>query len=292
MERQSGLFSLDLATARRAYAEDLAVITAIGGGAGGRRVVDAFATVPREDFCGPGPWRIIPARASATPYMSLDADPRWLCHNVLVTLDAQKGLNNGEPALWARIFVQLKLEEGERVLQVGAGAGYYSAILAHLVGQRGRVAAVEADPELADRARENLVDWNPVQVIAGDGAEQAGEDVFDAIVVFAGATHPASRWLDGLGPGGRLVLPLTGENGWGFLLLVTRVDDEFRALALGRCGFTPCMGLRDPSAATRITALCDAADASFDAIRRLHRGEPPAAAQDVILSLPGMWLCR
>ncbi|HEY1543798.1 MAG TPA: rRNA adenine N-6-methyltransferase family protein, partial [Xanthobacteraceae bacterium] len=60
---------------------------------------------------------------------------------------------NGMPSLWARIFDRLGLRPDARVLQVGAGTGYYTAVLAEIVGTRGRVTAVEADGELAERAR-------------------------------------------------------------------------------------------------------------------------------------------
>ena len=72
---------------------------------------------------------------------------------MLVAIDETRGLNNGQPSLWASLFDQLDLKPGERVIHVGAGAGYYSAILAEIVGSTGRVRALEIDPGLAERAR-------------------------------------------------------------------------------------------------------------------------------------------
>src|SRR5699024_12650097 len=67
------------------------------------------------------------------------------------------------PSFWARNFEHLDIARGERVLQIGAGSGYYSAVLAEIVGPAGQVTAVEVDPALADRARINLESWPQVQ---------------------------------------------------------------------------------------------------------------------------------
>jgi len=85
-----------------------------------------------------------------------DADPRRLCHDVLVAIDEIRRLTNGQPSLWASLFDQLGLALGDRVIHIGAGTGSYSAILAEIVGPSGRVAALEIDAGLAERARDNL----------------------------------------------------------------------------------------------------------------------------------------
>jgi protein-L-isoaspartate(D-aspartate) O-methyltransferase len=201
------------------------------------------------------------------------------------------------PSFWAHNFDQLDLRRGERVLQVGAGTGYYSAILAEMAGPQGRVTAVEYDAELAARARANLEGWRQVEVVAGDGrTHDAGE--VDAIVVFAGSTHPAPLWLDRLGEGGRLIMPLTGENRWGFMLRAIRQarapGDAFEARAIGRVGIFPCAGGHDEDAAKRLERLLKDAFRSPAAdlpIRALHRGEPKAA-QRVWYHGPGFWLER
>src|SRR5205823_169564 len=116
-------------------------------------VVEAFRAVPREHFFGPGPWRLITPRFLGTDYVTPDAEPHWLYHDVLVSLDASRRLNSGQPSLWAALLDQLDLRPGERVLQVGSGVGYYSAVLAELVGRAGRVVALEHDAELAARTK-------------------------------------------------------------------------------------------------------------------------------------------
>ena len=212
----------DIAAARRWFAEDLRLRAPI------RRnpaIVEAFAAVPRERFLGEPPWRIIPDVLPRMPVAAPDQSARWVYHDVLVAIDPAKNLNNGMPSLWARIFDHLALRPGGRVLQVGAGTGYYTAVLAEIVGTDGRVTAVEIDDELASRARANLAPWPQVEVVAGDGRTHDPGEV-DTVIVCAGATHPAPRWLDRLAPGGELMLPLTADNWWGFLLRATRSRDH------------------------------------------------------------------
>jgi protein-L-isoaspartate(D-aspartate) O-methyltransferase len=282
----------DLVAIRRWYAEDLRLRTPV------RRnmaVIDAFAAVPREIFLGPGPWSIVPFSQPDQPFMTPDDAPHWLYHDILVAIDPARSLNNGMPSFWAHNFNHLDLARGERVLQVGAGTGYYSAILAEMVGPQGRVTAVEYDAELAARARVNLAPWRHVAVVAGDGrAHDAGE--VDAIVVFAGSTHPAPLWLDRLADGGRLIIPLTSENWSGFMLRAVRQGGAFEAAAISGVGIFPCMGGRDKEAGSRLERMLTGAfrgRAMDIPIHALHRGEPAAEDADrVWYQAPGFWLER
>ena len=276
-----------LPQARSWFAEELRVTSPVRRN---ESVIDAFALVPRERFLGPGPWRLLPFNRFDEGYLSDDDDPRWLYHDVLVSIDAERGLNNGQPSLWARLFDQLDLKHGETVLQVGAGTGYYTAILAEMVGAEGRVIAVEHDPDLAERAEDNLAPWPQVQVVVGDGTRYDPGKV-DVIVAFAGATHPAPLWLDRLKPGGRLMMPLTGETQWGFFLKATRVGRRFDAVSLGACGFFPCIGGREPKAAERLQKAMMALRGKPVPIRTLHPGKPPAGKKShVWYAGPGFWL--
>lgn len=276
----------DLARLRRWFAEDLRLRTGLGDAA----VVDAFAAVPRERFLGTGPWLVMPS--PDRPFTTPDDDPRWLYHDVLVSIDAARGINNGLPSLWAHAFDRLALRPGERVMQIGAGTGYYAAVLAEIVGRRGGVVAIEHDAALAAQARDNLAAWPQVEAIAGDGrTHDAG--ALDAVVVFAGSTHPAPLWLDRLRDGGRLMMPLTAANRWGFMLRATREGAAFGAASVGPVGFIPCIGGRDEAAAERLQTALEALGRSTVPIRALHRGAPTAADADrVWYAGPGFWLER
>ena len=132
---------------RRRYAE------AVGKAANVtyRPIVDAFAAVPRERFLFPGPWRL-PLPASGALEDTPDADPRHVYVDRLIALDASKNLNNGVPSFWASVFEHVRPSAGERAIHAGAGTGYYTAILAHLVGQSGAVLGIEFEPHLAAHA--------------------------------------------------------------------------------------------------------------------------------------------
>ena len=296
---------------RRWYAEDLKLRAPI------RRnmaIVEAFAEVARERFLGPAPWRILAdSRIAHDPpdyVLTFDDDSRWLYHDVLVAIDPERGLNNGLPSFWAYNFDQLRLMRDQRILQVGAGTGYYAAVLAEIVGRGGRVTAVEYDEELAARARGNLAPWPQVEVVHGDGRTHDPGEV-DVIIVFAGSTHPAPLWLDRLAPSGQLLMPLTGENRWGFLLLVTRpaTDNEasivlpsardpnrFEATSISGVGIFHCVGGRDGEAAERLREALDELHRNSSTeipIATLHRGDPgPQAIDGAWYRGPGFWLER
>jgi protein-L-isoaspartate(D-aspartate) O-methyltransferase len=250
--------------ARRHFAEELRVVSHIGCD----RVVEAFAAVPRERFAGQGPWRLL---HDGDGYWSTpDAEPHWLYHNVLVALDEKRRLNIGGPSLWAFHFDRIGVRQGERVLQIGAGSGYYTAILAELAGPRGRVDALEIDEDLAEAARRNLEGWPAVRVRCAD-ASLSIEGQWDVILAFAGAAAPLAWWLDALADGGRMLLPMTAEKDrGGFMLRLDRRGGGLAACSAGWAGFYPCVGARsDEDQAALSHALNDGA--GQQAVRSLRR---------------------
>jgi protein-L-isoaspartate(D-aspartate) O-methyltransferase len=216
------------------------------------RLVKAFATVPREAFLGRGPWHIVSATQLVRGYTKTsDANPRHLSHNVLVAVDAKRSLNNGHPSFLASLIDQLNLKDGETAYHVGCGTGYYSAIIAEMVGQRGRVVAVEVDKALARRARRSLEGYRQVEVVNADGfAHNPGR--VDAILVNAGVTHLSRVWLEILRAKGRLVVPLTMKNGIGRILKATQNKPDWRARFISPVGIYHCIGARSRSAEIRL----------------------------------------
>ena len=138
---------------RRFYAEEVQAAAALPDNPATDRLFDAFACVPREDHVQPGPWLLRSPLAGMPTRRTPDSDPRHLYHNVLVALDEEQGINIGEPSLWARFLARAEIQEGASILQVGAGSGYYTAILAELAGQNGHVLATEIDGGLTTIAR-------------------------------------------------------------------------------------------------------------------------------------------
>lgn len=207
-------------------------------------VTAAFASVPREPFAGPGPWMVCVPGVGYLP--TPDDDPAYLYQDTLVALDADQGSNIGEPTLHARCLNALALREGEAVLHVGAGSGYYTALLAQLVGPSGRVHAYEIEPGLAARATQNLADRPWVEVLGRSGIADDLPKV-NAVYVNAGLTQPSSTWLDALLPHGRLIFPLQPTSGLGAMLMITRPERgaAWPARFVARAKFILCQGRQD-----------------------------------------------
>lgn len=241
---------------RRFYAEEIQLFAGITSPA----MVEAFARVPRENFLGPGPWQM----GIAGYVTTADADPRRVYHNVPVAIDAGRGLNNGQPGALAAWIQALDLKSGDCVFHLGCGVGYYTAIMAEMVGAEGTIAASEVDRELASRARENLAGYTNVMVHAGDGAE-LDRGPYDAIFINAGVTHPHPKWLEQLCEGGRLVLPLTVStraipslaaasttsaamrvSGAGVMAKIVHERSGFSAGVFSQVAIYPCASVRDP----------------------------------------------
>ena len=150
-------------------------------------------------------------------------------------------------------------QPGEHVVHVGAGVGYYTAILAELVGTTGRVTAIEYDAELAARAMANLAQAPRVRVVRGDGTRVLFEPA-DVIYVNAGATRPADIWLDRLKEGGRLILPLTADGfpnrdvRHGAVFRIERRGPEFFARRISGVAIFPCEGGHDDASEQPLAA--------------------------------------
>jgi protein-L-isoaspartate(D-aspartate) O-methyltransferase len=227
-----------IGAARRFYAEELRFQAQMSS----EELVAAFATVPRERFVGPGPWRILGVDGF---WRTEDDDPRQVYQNVLITLDEGKGINNGQPSLWAQHLDRLDVRAGDHVLHLGCGTGYYSAILAEVVGPEGKVNAMDIDAEMVEWARMALMPWPQVTVVRGDGATGVFEPA-EVVVVSAGATHPMASWLAAVKIGGRLLFPLTPDAGTGAMAHLTRrCADWFAARIVFGALFIPFSGARD-----------------------------------------------
>jgi protein-L-isoaspartate(D-aspartate) O-methyltransferase len=190
----------EMAVVQRAYARQMLAASGLHDD----RVEAAFTAVHREDFLGSEPWQVV----QHPPISPLsDNDPVAVYQDVVIALQPGRGVNNGSPSLHAKMLHDLAVEPGQQVAHIGAGAGYYTAILAELVGPSGRVSAFEFDADLAARAGANLAPWRNVSMTAADGAG-APADMVDRIYVNFAVAAPAASWLQRLKPQGRLLFAL------------------------------------------------------------------------------------
>jgi protein-L-isoaspartate(D-aspartate) O-methyltransferase len=242
-------------------------------------LVEAYARVPRERFLGPGPWQIGSAEGRAMSaagmvqlaYVTVE-DPRDVYHNVVVSLDREKDINNGQPSALGRWIDAMALKAGDRVYHLGCGVGYYTAIMAEVVGPSGSVVGLELQPKLAERAKKNMAGYSNVKVEAGDGATfDPGE--CDAILVNAGVTHPRPLWLDRLREGGRLVVPFTlamnARLGQGVMTKIVRERGGYSTELVSPLAIFSGGSMRDPELEPlMLTALTSGGLLKLKSVRR------------------------
>jgi protein-L-isoaspartate(D-aspartate) O-methyltransferase len=286
MDRQD-----ELSIIRAAYAKQILA----AGGVDNARLQAAFGAIRREDFLGPGPWPIL--RWLRDYVLTPDTDPVYLYTNDLVGIVPERRINNGQPSLHAHLIHQASPAAGEHVVHVGTGTGYYTAILAHLAGRSGRVTGIEYDSELAAQARANLAPHPNIEMVEGDGALVSFDEA-DVIYVNAGCTRPAQNWLDRLADGGRLILPMTSDQGFGAstperiasagaVFRIERRGDDYFATWISPVAIFPCAGSRDEVSER---ALAEAfAKAGWQQVTRLYRDQE-IPAERCWLSGPGWCL--
>jgi len=276
--------SIDLSQIRRYYAEEIAAYCNLRSDA----LVAALASVPRERYLGPGPWQIrgVDTDLGAPPRQTRSADPRHVYHNVAIAIDPARMLFNGQPGTLAFWIDALELKPGEHVLHVGCGTGYYTALMAQVVGPEGMVLAMDIDAGLARRAKENLKTLPRVEVREADGTGDLPQGL-DAVLINAGVTHPLPVWLDALRDGGRVILPVTftvdkmpANIGKGGVFLISRRQEAYDARFLSPVAIYSAQSVRDAALNGRLPQAFSGI--AFVKVRHLRR--------DVHEPGPSCWL--
>ena len=147
-----------------------------------------------------------------------------------------------QPFIVARMTELLELNENSKVLEIGAGSGYQTAILARLAR---KIYAIERVPNLAKEAKEKLDKLNikNVDLICADGTLGWNAHApFDAILVAAGSPTIPEPLLKQLKIGGRLVLPVGENQQTQELIRVSRNEKGFATEDFGACAFVPLIG--------------------------------------------------
>jgi len=192
----------------------------VARGVSDERVLAAMRGVPRHLFVGPG--------MESSAYGDF-------------ALPIGEGQTISQPYMVALMTQELRLAGGEKVLEIGTGSGYQTAILSHLSD---RVFSVERVEPLARRARKTLDDIgvSNVSIRVGDGTIGWKEFApFDRIMVTAGAPEIPESLLNQLADPGVLVIPV-GGHGLQELMVVSRGEGKTTVRNAGGCVFVPLVG--------------------------------------------------
>ena len=192
----------------------------IARGVGDRRVIDAMRRIPRHLFVDAG----LAGRAY---------------DDAALPIGEKQTLS--QPYMAGRMTSALALRGDEKVLEIGTGSGYQTALLAELCFN---VFSVEKIRALARRARELLdrLDYHNIAIHVGDGTIGWSEHApFDAIIVAAGAPDPPRPLIEQLSIGGRLVIPIGGDESQ-LLKLIRREPSGLYEEELGECRFVKLLG--------------------------------------------------
>lgn len=212
----------------------------------------AFRRMPRHAF-------VLPPYAVSTDVLASDFaithDPRRVYTDAVVAVNRRRQIYSVAPSVGALLAEQLGISDGMRVLHAGTTDGYYTCILAELVGDGGTVVAVESDEEDAEwtAACVARAGYPTVTIRAGDGALGVPEAApFDRILVSAGAADIAPAWIEQLTDDGRLVVPLTAASAGpaitaGMVLTVAKAGDELFGALAGRVFTPPLLGALAPT---------------------------------------------
>lgn len=188
------------------------------------RVLDAMRAVPRERF--------LPKRRGGS-------DPRaWADAAVPIG----RGQTLSQPYMVARMTEALALRDEDRVLEIGTGSGYQTAVLAFLARE---VCTIERDPVLSEEARQRLhaLGVENVRFEVGDGTLGVSEGApWDAILVTAGAPSLPLPLVAQLAPGGRLLIPVGTRELQDLQLVTLDEEGELRTRTLLACRFVPLVG--------------------------------------------------
>jgi protein-L-isoaspartate(D-aspartate) O-methyltransferase len=235
------------------------------GGAVDALVADALRTVPRHIF--------LPDLAPDAAYEDAAIVTKW-------DADGVPSSSSSQPTIMAIMLDQLELSRGQRVLEIGAGTGFNAALIAHVVGPKGRVVSIDLDPEIVARAEDNLsaAGCANVTVLGADGAlGDPAHAPFDRIIATVGVWDLAPAWHEQLAPGGLLVVPLD-LRGLQRSVCFERVGDRWVSRSSRPCGF---MRMRGPFAGPDRIVVLDA-ETHLSLLLPEAREVDPAAVLDAL----------
>jgi protein-L-isoaspartate(D-aspartate) O-methyltransferase len=212
-------------------------------------LIAAFRATPRHPFLGrvyqyqrkQDQWREVDTRDPGPEELRLVYSDRALITRLSPMMPPTPISSSSQPSLMAQMLEDLKLQTGQRVLEVGAGTGYNAALVAHRVGP-GQVVSVDVDREVLAEAARHLGAF-PERVVDlrhGDGRLGCPEAApFDRIAVTAATPDLEPAWLEQLAEGGVLLAPLVLAPGLAYVVRGTVGPGVFRGRLTRAAYFMP-----------------------------------------------------
>lgn len=176
------------------------------------QIIDAFRKIKRADFV---PREII--KAQGEDFVNE--------HNAPLFIDYDQTIS--QPLTVAFMLELLQPKPGDKILDIGFGSGWQTALLCHIVGEKGFIWAIELIPELKEFGQANVekYDFSNVEFICGDGSRGLSDKApFDKIVAAASGQKIPCPWKEQLKINGRLVIPIKNSI-W---LLEKKGEDDFK----------------------------------------------------------------
>ncbi len=205
-------------TSKRHYMVDTQIVQR---GIKDSRVIEAMRKVPRHLFLDEALWP-----------QAYDDHPLPIGEKQTIS----------QPYIVALMTEALKLIGNEKVLEIGSGSGYQTAILAELAEQ---VYTIERIPVIAKRARKTFdqLQYKNIVITIGDGSSGWKEySPYNGIIVTAGSPSPPKPLLQQLATGGRLVIPIGGEFSQELMVYEKEDGEEFKEENYGGCRFVKLVG--------------------------------------------------
>jgi len=201
------------------------------------RIIEAFQKIDRGDF--------VMDEYKSEAYVD-------------IPLPIGGGQTISQPLTVAFMLELLQPEPGDKVMDIGFGSGWTTALLAYVVGKKGKVCAIERILELCEFGRKNVAKYNfidkgIVEMKCGDGTKgyekggpydnckaitASGNERFDKILAGASAKELPRAWKEQLKIGGRIVAPV----GWSVWLFIKKNEDEFEEKEYPGFSFVPLVG--------------------------------------------------
>jgi len=170
-------------------------------------IIDAFSKVKRENFL-----------PSSLKRMAYDDTPLPIGHGQTIS----------QPYTIAVMLSELDLKKGQKILEIGSGSGYVLALIAEIIGEKGKIIGLEVIPSLVKKSKENLEDYKNIKIYKRNGSKGFPDQArFDRILISAALREVPEALIDQLKHKGILVAPQGSRFEQEIIVIERKTESEF-----------------------------------------------------------------